>query len=142
MPVLPEVAKTETKEGLEAFVAYWYSTLSYAYETGDTKPLESASGPSCGSCAKVRTEVTEWHSDGRWMAGGKMHVEGVHSDFIETGPAEYQAVVQVYQDATDYYLADATLKGSLPRQPAVGDIVIAVFDGSGWKANTVEHLVK
>ncbi|WP_168223498.1 DUF6318 family protein [Pseudarthrobacter sp. NIBRBAC000502772] len=142
MPVLPEVAKTETKEGLEAFVSYWYSTLSYAYETGDTKPLESASGPSCGSCAKVRTEVTEWHSDGRWMAGGKMHVEGVHSDFIETAPAEYQAVVQVYQDTTDYYLADATPKGSVPRQPAIGDIVIAVFDGSGWKANTVEHLVK
>ncbi|MDR6415755.1 hypothetical protein J2808_002496 [Pseudarthrobacter sulfonivorans] len=142
VPVLPEVAKKKTKEGLEAFVGYWYATLSYAYETGDTEPLESASGPACGSCAKVKTEVTEWHSDGRWMAGGKMHVEGVHSDFIETGTAEYQAVVQVYQDTTDYYLADATLKGSVPRQPAIGDIVIAGFGASGWKANTVEHLVK
>ncbi|WP_255770864.1 DUF6318 family protein [Pseudarthrobacter sulfonivorans] len=142
VPVLPEVAKTETKEGLEAFARYWYETLSYAYETGDTKPLESASGPSCGSCAKVKTEVTEWHSDGRWMAGGKMHVEGVHSDFIETGPATYQAVVQVYQETTDYYLSNATLKGSVPRQPAIGDIVIAGFDASGWRANTVEHLVK
>ena len=27
VPVLPEVAKTETKEGLEAFARYWYSTL-------------------------------------------------------------------------------------------------------------------
>ncbi|QHK21715.1 hypothetical protein GU243_20765 [Pseudarthrobacter psychrotolerans] len=142
VPVLPEAAKAETKEGLEAFVSYWYSTLSYAYETGDTKPLESASGPACGACAKVKTEVTEWHADGRWMAGGKMHVEGVHSDFVETSPAEYQAVVQVYQDTTDYYLADATLKGSVPRKPAIGDIVIALFDGSGWKAHTVEHLVK
>lgn len=142
VPVLPEVAKTETKAGLEAFARYWYETLSYAYETGDTKPLESASGPACGSCAKVKTEVSEWHSDGRWMAGGKMHVEGVHSDFTLTGPAEYQVVVQVYQDTTDYYLADATLKGSVPRQPAIGDIVIAGFGASGWKANTVEHLVK
>jgi hypothetical protein len=142
VPVLPEVAKTETKEGLEAFARHWYSTLSYAYETGETKPLEAASGPDCGACAKVRSEVTEWHADGRWMAGGKMHVEGVHSDFVETSPAEYQAVVQVYQDTIDYYLADATLKGSLPRKPAIGDIVIAHFDGSGWKARTVEHLVK
>ncbi len=142
VPVLPEVAKTETKEGLEAFARYWYATLTYAYETGDMKPLEAASGPDCGACAKVKTEVTEWHADGRWMAGGKMHVEGVHSDFVETSPAEYQAVVQVYQDTIDYYLADATLKGSLPRKPAIGDIVIAHFDGSGWNAHTVQHLVK
>jgi hypothetical protein len=140
--VLPEVAKTETKEGLEAFARYWYATLSYAYETGDLKPLEAASGKACTSCAKVKAEVTDWHSEGRWLAGGKLHVEGVHSDFVQSGPSEYQAVAQVYQETIDYYLADSTLKGSLPRKPAVGDIVIAVFDSNGWKANTVEHLVK
>lgn len=142
VPVLPEVAKTETKEGLEAFARYWYSTLSYAYETGDTKPMEAVSGPGCTSCANVKTEVTEWHSGGRWLAGGKLHVEGVHSDFVLSGTAEYQAVVQVYQETIDYYLADSTLKGTLPRKPAVGDLVVAVFNGEGWKANTVEHLVK
>jgi hypothetical protein len=142
VPVLPEVAKTETKEGLEAFARYWYSTLSYAYETGDTKPLEAVSGPACGSCEKVKIEVTEWHTEGRWLAGGKLHVEGAHSDFVESGPAEYQAVVQVYQETIDYYLADSTLKGTLPRKPAVGDLVVAVFGSDGWKASTVEHLVK
>jgi hypothetical protein len=142
VPVLPEVAKTETKEGLEAFARYWYSTLSYAYETGDTKPMDAVSGSACTSCAKVKTEVTEWHAEGRWLAGGKLHVEGVHSDFVESGPAEYQAVVQVYQETIDYYLADSTLKGSLPRKPAVGDLVVAIFGSEGWTASTVEHLVK
>ena len=33
VPVLPEVAKTETKEGLEAFARYWFELLSYGYET-------------------------------------------------------------------------------------------------------------
>ncbi|WP_066273930.1 DUF6318 family protein [Arthrobacter sp. OY3WO11] len=142
VPVLPEVAKTETKEGLEAFARYWYSTLSYAYETGDMSHLEAVSQPSCGSCAKVKVEVTDWHSEGRWLAGGKMVVEGVHSDFVETSLNEYQAVVQVYQDTIDYHLPDGTIKGSLPRKPAVGDIVVAEFSGDGWKAKTVEHLVK
>ncbi|MDT0195475.1 DUF6318 family protein [Arthrobacter sp. AB6] len=142
VPVLPEVAKTETKEGLEAFARYWYSTLSYAYETGEMGPLEAISGPTCASCAKVRTEVTDWHAEGRWLAGGKMVVEGVHSDFIETGPREYQAIVQVYQDTVDYHLPDGTIKGSVPRKPAVGDIVVAEFAGGGWKAKTVEHLVQ
>ena len=142
VPVLPEVAKTETKEGLEAFARYWYLTLSYAYETGDTRPMDAVSGPACISCAKVKTEVTEWHTEGRWLAGGKLYVEGVHSDFGKSGTSEYQAVVQVYQETIDYYLADSTLKGTLPRKPAVGDLVIAVFNSDGWKANTVEHLVK
>lgn len=142
VPVLPDVAKTETKEGLEAFARYWYSTLSYAYETGDLRPLEAVSGKACTSCAKVKAEVTDWHSEGRWLAGGKLHVEGVHSDFVESGPSEYQAVVQVYQETINYYLADSTLKGTLPRKAAVGDIVVATFDSNGWKANTVEHLVK
>lgn len=141
VPVLPEVAKTETKEGLEAFARYWYSTLSYAYETGDMGPLEAVSQPSCASCAKVKKEVTDWHSDGRWLVGGKLTVEGVHSDFIETAGAEYQAVVQVYQDRIDYHLADGSIKGSLPQEPAVGDIVIAVYEGQSWKAKTVEHIV-
>src|SRR3712207_4203337 len=29
VPVLPDVAKTETKEGLEAFARYWFQLLSY-----------------------------------------------------------------------------------------------------------------
>ena len=29
VPVLPEAAKTETKEGLEAFARYWFELLSY-----------------------------------------------------------------------------------------------------------------
>ncbi len=35
VPVLPEAAKAETKEGLEAFARYWFELLSYGYETGD-----------------------------------------------------------------------------------------------------------
>src|SRR6478736_5308400 len=53
VPVLPEAAKAETKEGLEAFARYWYSALSYAYETGDMGPLDSVSAPTCASCARV-----------------------------------------------------------------------------------------
>src|SRR6478736_5613204 len=50
VPVLPEVAKTETKEGAEAFTKYWFSVLSYAYETGDTAALSTLSKPECTVC--------------------------------------------------------------------------------------------
>ena len=35
VPVMPELAKENSKAGLEAFIGYWYAQLSYAYETGD-----------------------------------------------------------------------------------------------------------
>src|SRR3712207_1956393 len=50
VPVLPEVAKTETKEGAEAFTKHWFSILSYAYETGDTAVLSELSKPECTFC--------------------------------------------------------------------------------------------
>ena len=41
VPELPEAAKAETKEGLEAFARYWFALLNYAYETGDMSGLNS-----------------------------------------------------------------------------------------------------
>jgi hypothetical protein len=142
IPELPKAAKAETKEGLEAFARYWYSTLSYAYETGDIAPMELVSSPTCVSCGRVKKVVQGWHSEGRWLAGGKLVVEGVQTNFIESRPAEYQVVIQVYQDALSYYRGDKTLDEKTERGPAVGDIMIATFGGGAWKAVTVEHLVK
>ncbi|AXJ10147.1 hypothetical protein CFN17_11305 [Arthrobacter sp. PM3] len=140
--MLPEAAKAESKEGLEAFARYWYTTLSYAYETGDIKPLESVSSSSCVSCGRVKKVVQGWHTEGRWLVGGKMVVEGVQTNFVETRPAEYQVLIQVYQDALSYYRADKTLDEKTEPSPAAGDIMIASYGGGSWKAVTVEHLAK
>ncbi|MET4588794.1 DUF6318 family protein [Arthrobacter sp. 754] len=141
LPVLPEVARTETKEGLEAFARYWYATLTYAYETGDIKPLESISGPDCGSCGRVKEVVEGWHSDGRWLVGGRMVVEGAQTKFVEVTPGEYQVLIQVRQDPVSYYRADKTLDETSKSGPAIGDIMISTFENGQWKAKTVEHLV-
>ncbi len=141
VPVLPEVAKTETKEGLEAFAKYWYTTLGYAYETGDMAPLEAISAPSCTTCGKVKEVVEGWHAEGRWLVGGRMTVEGVQSPFKEVGPKEYQVLVQVRQEPVSYYNSDKTLNEASEAKPAVGDIMVAVHGDGGWTAQTVEHLV-
>lgn len=141
VPVLPDVAKTETKEGLEAFAHHWYATLTYAYETGDIKPLESISGPDCGSCARVKEVVEGWHSEGRWLVGGRMVVEGAQTKFVEVAPGEYQVLIQVRQDPVSYYRADKTLDETSNSGPAIGDIMISAFENGQWNAKTVEHLV-
>ena len=139
VPVLPEAAKAETKEGLEAFAKYWYATLSYAYETGDTSPMEAISSTTCASCLRVKEVVEGWHSEGRWLAGGKMIVQGAQSKFVETAPGEYQVVVQVSQEPLSYYLADGKLDEKTNQKPSMGDIMLASYQG-GWRAKTVEHL--
>ncbi|MET4145617.1 DUF6318 family protein [Arthrobacter sp. UYCo732] len=141
VPVLPDVAKTETKEGLEAFARYWYDTLTYAYETGDMKPLEGVSGPACPSCARVRDVVEGWHSDGRWLAGGRMVVEGAQTKFLEVAPNEYQVLIQVRQEPLSYFRADKSLDETTESRPAIGDIMIAGYENDAWTAKTVEHLV-
>ncbi|WP_307430228.1 DUF6318 family protein [Pseudarthrobacter defluvii] len=142
VPVLPEVAKTETKEGLEAFTRYWYSALSYAYETGDISALESASDSACASCKKVKHEVTDWHASGRWLEGGRVTVDAVDSNFVQSQPSTYQAIAQVQQEAIAYHLPDGSVKGRVAALPTTPDIVVAAYIGKVWKAQTVEHMVK
>ncbi|MBP1137454.1 hypothetical protein JOE31_003686 [Arthrobacter sp. PvP023] len=140
VPVLPEAAKAETKEGLEAFAKYWYQTLSYAYETGDVTPLQAVSTTTCTSCLRVKEVVEAWHSEGRWLAGGKMVVQGVQSKFVETAPGEYQVLIQVFQEPLSYYRSDKTLDEKTEQKPAAGDIMLASYEGGAWRAKTVEHL--
>ena len=130
VPVLPEVAKTETKEGLEAFVSYWYSTLSYAYETGDTKPLESVSGPGCFFCSGLREGVAAAWSDGRWVSGGTIETPSVEARFTSGAPS--LVTVQVLQKQTEIRNAD----GSLYQEPSMAtnaaSQATAAFNGGGW----------
>ena len=50
VPVLPEVAKTETKEGLEAFAAYWFEQVNFAYESGDVTGVQAVTSQICVFC--------------------------------------------------------------------------------------------
>ena len=142
VPVLPEAARAETKEGLEAFAKYWYSTLTYAYETGDMAPLEAITEDTCNSCVRVKEVVNGWHSEGRWLAGGKMIIEGMTSDFKPDSGGGYQVLIQVRQEPLSYYRADKVLDERAQPSPAVGDIMIAHFRAGAWSADSVEHLVK
>jgi hypothetical protein len=130
VPVLPEVAKTETKEGLEAFVAYWYATLSYAYETGDTQKLGQLSGSSCVFCAGLKEGVTAAWSDGRWISGAKIETPAV-SAVVASGKPSY-AIVQVLQQAVEIRKPDGSLYQDPTRATNTGSRADATFGGSGW----------
>lgn len=130
VPVLPEVAKTETKEGLEAFVGYWYAALSYAYETGDTRNLEGLSGPGCVFCAGLGDGVKEAFEGGRWITGGRIETPAIMAT-IEPGTQPF-AVIQVLQQAIEIRNPDGSLYQAPTAATNTGSRAAATFGATGW----------
>lgn len=130
VPVLPEVAKTETKEGLEAFVRYWYEVLDYSYETGDSTVLKNVSQPSCVFCSSLRDGIAEAWSDGRWISGGNITTPAVTATMEPSGDS--YAVVQVIQEIIEIRNADGSLHQAPTPATNTGSRAAANFGPSGW----------
>ncbi len=85
---------------LEAFAKYWFSVLSYAYETGDVTTVQANESVQCLSAPFVKGYVNDIRTalilNGQWMAGGKIDIASrnrtVHQTVIyaghRPGPAE------------------------------------------------------
>lgn len=141
VPVLPEAAKAETKEGLEAFAAYWFKLLSYGYETGDVSGLESVTSSACSSCERAKKVITGWHENGRWIVGGKVDTPAISTTFRVAADGNYQVPIQVSQSALSYYNADGTLHKSDPKPDDKGNLMLAVFKDGSWYVNNVQPIV-
>jgi hypothetical protein len=128
--VLPEVAKTETKEGAEAFVRYWYESLNFGYETGGTESLERISAPSCVFCTGLKDGIKEAWSEGRWISGGKIETPVVTAT-VEPG-AEPYVVVQVIQSTIEIRNPDGTLLQKPTPATNTGSRAGITFGSSGW----------
>jgi hypothetical protein len=130
VPVLPEVAKTETKEGLEAFARYWFELLSYSYETGDTKQLEAVSDPNCAFCRGLSDNIASAWSESKWVVGGQIETPAVTAK-VSTGiPA--QATVQVLQKTIAIHNLDGNLYQEPTENTNTGSQATATFGPAGW----------
>ncbi|MCQ9166177.1 DUF6318 family protein [Arthrobacter sp. STN4] len=142
VPVLPAKAKEFSKAGLEAFATYWYSTLGYAYETGNTGPMMAVTDTGCTTCANVKKTVVAWHHEGRWIVGGQMKVISSDSKFVKTPENTYQAIVIIQQAQVSFHEQPGTPYKQLPQRIARPDIVVASYTDGHWVALKAEHLTR
>lgn len=140
IPVLPEKAKEFSKEGLIAFAEYWYSTLGYAFETGDPAPMMAISDPGCKTCAVMEKGVISGHKDGKWIMGGKMVIDVPDTSFVPTDDGTYQVITMARQEHVKYYKSDKSLSKDLGVSVAEEDILVGIHQNGAWLAITVEHL--
>jgi hypothetical protein len=74
-PPLPPEATEQTPEGAVAFTEWWFDTLNYATQTGDTDALRAASDPECGTCQSYIEEIESAYEAGGRIDGGLFEVQ-------------------------------------------------------------------
>ncbi|MDQ0822573.1 hypothetical protein QFZ79_000312 [Arthrobacter sp. V4I6] len=141
VPVLPEVAKSETKEGLEAFARYWFQLLSYGYETGDTGPLESVTSPACSPCGTAKSDIIPWHQEGRWLIGGQITTPAVETTFSAGADGIYKVAVQVHQVPLTYVRADGSVAQKGEQKDDTGNLLLVAFRNNTWHVDDVGSIV-
>ncbi|MDR6640763.1 DUF6318 family protein [Paenarthrobacter nitroguajacolicus] len=107
VPVMPELAKENTKAGLEAFIGYWYATYSYATETGDLGPWSLSTDTTTVSGAAYKRAVELNYTSGRWVVGGRITTPVVEV-LWKDGSDPQSAKAQVVQEQIQYFDADGS----------------------------------
>jgi hypothetical protein len=141
LPVMPELAKQESKEGLEAFAEYWYALVNYGYETGDPEPLKAITGSECSICDNYYSSLQSGFDNEDWMAGSVVRVRDVHSDFILTPEGRFQVLIQITQKDLEYYGPGGIDYGPTKGVVApIAQLIEASYQDGAWRAVRVENI--
>lgn len=140
VPVLPEVAKTETKQGLEAFSAYWFEQLNFAYQTGNTSALQDVTSPGCEFCSNITTSLTTNYQGGRWLAGGKITVPSTTTTFEPARDGNYQVIAQVQQATITYHDPGGSQFRAATQPSDTGNVLLISFKDGAWHVNGLHPL--
>ena len=140
VPVLPEAAKAETKEGLEAFARYWFEQLNFAYETGSSSGLDSVTSTGCEFCSNITGSLRTNYEGGRWLAGGHIKTPSISTTYAAQSDGQYQVAVQVQQAKITYFDPDG--KEFRPPTPPsdTGNVMLAAFKNGAWQITDLHPL--
>lgn len=141
LPVMPELAKHESKEGLEAFVRYWFALINYGYETGDVEAVRATSGTSCKHCEGYFGAIEKGYKGADWIVGGTLDLRGVGTEFIKTPENRYQAIVSVAELPSVYRGTGGVVYGEKPGSKySFAQIVEASYLDGAWMVELVDNL--
>ncbi|SEJ46339.1 hypothetical protein SAMN04487917_10640 [Arthrobacter sp. yr096] len=132
VPVMPELAKENSKAGLEAFIGYWYATFSYATETGNLGPWMDTTDTAIPVAAAYKEAVERNYAQGRWMVGGRISTPVVDVLWAD-GASIQEAKVQVIQSETSYHNADGTISSESTPASNIAEAVFTKFTEGAWQ---------
>ncbi|YCK82401.1 DUF6318 family protein [Arthrobacter sp. D3-18] len=131
VPVMPELAKENSKAGLEAFIGYWYATYSYATETGDLTAWMMSTDTTTESGVAYKKAIEVNYADGRWLVGGRISVPSIEV-LWQNGADSQVAKVQVIQEEILYFDANATISQMASEASNTAEAVKVTFKSGNW----------
>jgi hypothetical protein len=132
-PELPAAAKENTKAGFEAFTQYWFDTVTYALETGDTGPLKAISKPDCKICNGYIARADKVAGGNGWNIGPRWTVKGF-STTLKLDPLG-QAMGYFLIDesaATQYSRNGAVAKSQQSLSDDAPKAIYAIYANGKW----------
>ncbi|KUG61326.1 hypothetical protein AVL61_13045 [Kocuria rosea subsp. polaris] len=93
-PVMPALAKEESREGAQAFLDYWSDAKWYAYETGDASLVRDVTSRHCEACKAEFKDVEALYAEGFWTVGGRDSITIQDANLVEANDGIYKPVVE------------------------------------------------
>ncbi|WP_298589180.1 DUF6318 family protein [uncultured Kocuria sp.] len=130
-PVMPELAREESREGAQAFLDYWSDAMWYAYQTGDTSYAREITSDACEACMDELDELGAVYEEGSWAIGGRESVEISQAELFRAADGIYKPVV-VYKRESGQLVSDAEIEVDAPGEPGDKSILYMDFADGSW----------
>ena len=133
-PEQPEEMSAGGEAGAEATARYYLKASAYAWNTGDTGPLNAICDQNCAHCQNAITKVEAFYAHGYWATGGyndvteTQLVERLEDD--DYGPGAYAVQLRFDEHLAEGYTSNGFQEGE------VYATVIKLhvhWDGSVWR---------
>ena len=136
LPVMPDVAKEESAEGLKAFATHWYDLMNYGFETGDVEPLKQISGPDCVVCGTAYRILGNGYANDDWILGGTLVTMSTKTNYAVTSKGVYQVLIQIRQDPYEYRgPAGKLYEVNKGLEATTVQMIEATYTENGWFAH-------
>ena len=141
LPVMPEIAKEESKEGLEAFAEYWFGLVNYGYETGDTSRIRELSSPGCELCESFYVDMEKGYAGEDWIEGGNLTLVARGTQFIKTPQNRYQIILSIKQESIANRGPNGVVYWEAPAdKESTAQIMETSFTFDQWVVDLVEDI--
>ncbi len=133
-PDKPAEMNKGNEAGAEATARYYLKAYSYAWNTGDTGPLQSISDENCQFCKSESSRIDEFYAHGYWAAKG--YTDVLQTQAIEKLPeSEYGPDAYAVQFRIDEHLAEGYTSSGF-QEGRTDQTVIKLhvqWDGNAWR---------
>lgn len=139
VPEMPDEAREQTKEGLEAALEYWWEAEAYLKATGDKSVLDEVSSSDCGLCVGLMDRWTKIYELGGWAENGPATVT-VQFISVDGGHQSGTGSMLVSESTSQIYQPDGSLGGSGDGSEERPWVFSATYEDehSAWTMNDLE----